>query len=78
MHCVWHAAAQASSGLRDIATKNGARFFSTKCKTGSKRAWGGRHPSNFGVETVHDLPGEVHGGGMPLAAFGARVWPVMI
>ena len=58
-------------GLRDMATKNGALLIYDEVKTGAKLASGGASEF-FGVKPDMICLAKSIGGGLPLAAFGAR------
>ena len=59
------------SGLRDIATKNGALLIYDEVKTGAKLGWGGSS-EYFGVTPDVICLAKSIGGGLPLAAFGTH------
>ena len=58
-------------GLREITAKNGALLIFDEVKTGGKLAWGGA-TAYFGVEPDIITLAKAIGGGVPLAAFGAK------
>src|SRR6266699_633933 len=59
------------SGLREIATKNGALLIYDEVKTGAKLGWGGAS-EYFGVKPDMICLAKSIGGGLPLAAFGTH------
>ncbi len=58
-------------GLREICNKNGALLIFDEVKTGAKLCWGGAS-EYFGVKPDIITLAKSIGGGVPLAAFGAR------
>src|SRR6202020_1118102 len=58
-------------GLRDLATKYGALLIFDEVKTGAKLGWGGAS-EYFNVQPDMICLAKSIGGGLPLAAFGAR------
>ncbi|HZD31458.1 MAG TPA: glutamate-1-semialdehyde 2,1-aminomutase [Candidatus Angelobacter sp.] len=58
-------------GLRDLCDKNGALLIFDEVKTGAKLCWGGAS-EYFGVKPDVICLAKSIGGGLPLAAFGAK------